>query len=95
MEQSLFEYYRSKAKELKSQRFKLSEKPSLKEVIHFLEIENAVEKFFSDISISGDAEADNILTLQSIVGGDSQKKDMQRASMIKDSLVKNNSFENK
>jgi len=88
MDEEIFQDYKRRALFLRQRRFKLSIEPSLCEISHFLEIENAVEKFFFEISVSGGAEADNILILQNAVGGPCQKSEMQRAFSIKENMTK-------
>lgn len=82
MDQSMFEYYRSQAIALRSKRFGLSDAPSKEELLRFLEIENAVQKFCDDIGVSGGAESNNVLILQEEVGGSEQKEEMQRAIVL-------------
>ena len=82
MDQSMFEHYKSQAIALRSERFRLPDAPSKEELQRFLEIENAVQKFFNDIGVSGDAEADNVLVLQEMIGGPEQKEEVQRAIVL-------------
>lgn len=84
MNEEFFQHYHEQAVYLRQMRFRLSNNPSQDEIFRFLKIESAVEKFFFEISVSGGAEADNILTLQRDIGGPCQKEEMQRASSIKE-----------
>ncbi len=85
MDEENYQDFQKQAIYLRKKRFRLSAEPSQDEISRFLEVENAVEKFLFNITVSGGAEAGNVLELQNIVGGACQKEEMQRALFIKES----------